>query len=74
MGFLLRQYRCPLAMRGVSEKGSRVQPKVPTRGFLAKKEGGWRDLPAIFHSRIFGEKGSRVARPPEREKHITKCH
>ena len=48
--------------------------KVPTRGFSAKKEGGWRDLPAIFHLRIFGEKGSRVARPPQREKHTTKCH
>ena len=54
--------------------GATSEEKVPTRGFLAKKEGGWRDLPAIFHSRIFGEKGSRVARPPQREKHITKCH
>ena len=36
-----------------------------TRGFSAKKETVWRDLPAIFHSRNFGEKGSRVARPPE---------
>ena len=36
-----------------------------TRGFSAKRETVWRDLPAIFHSRNFGEKGSRVARPPE---------
>ena len=42
---------------------------MPTRGFSAKKEGGWRDLPAIFHSRIFGKKGSRVVRRPQREKH-----
>ena len=48
MGCLLRQYRCPLATRVVSEKGSRVArpqgEKVPTRGFSAKKEGVWRDL------------------------------
>ena len=73
MGFLLRQYRWPLATRVVSEKGSRVarpqSTKVPTRGFSAKKETVWRDLPAIFHLRNFGEKGSRVARRPQREKH-----
>ena len=93
MGFLLRQYRCPLATRVVNEKGSRVArpqskkcqlvdfrrkrkvcgatsgAKVPTRGFSAKKETVWRDLPAIFHSRNFAEKGSRVARCPQREKH-----
>ena len=41
-----------------------------TRGFSAKKEMVWRDLPAIFHHsakkeagwpRIFGRKGNRVA-------------
>ena len=73
MGCLLRQYRCPLATRVVSEKGSRVArpqgEKVPTHGFSAKKETVWRDLPAIFHSRNFAEKGSRVARHPQREKH-----
>ena len=68
MGFLLREYRCPLATRGVSEKGSHVaQPqrkKVPTRGFSAKKEGVWRELSTKGADlRIFGEKGSRVARP-----------
>ena len=68
MGFLLREYRCPLATRGVSEKGSRVaQPqrkKVPTRGFSAKKEGVWRELRTKgADSRIFGEKGNGVARP-----------
>ena len=43
--------------------GATSGEKVPTRGFSAKKEGVWRDLPAIFHSRNFGKKGSRVARP-----------
>ena len=69
MGFLLRQYRWPLATRVVSEKGSRVarpqREKVPTRGFSAKKEGVWRDLGTKgADSRIFGEKGNGVARPP----------
>ena len=59
--------------------GVTSERKVPTRGFSAKKETMWRDLPAIFHnlakkeggwrnlskesadSRIFGEKGNRVA-------------
>ena len=70
MGFLLREYRCPLATRVVSEKGSRVaQPqgeKVPTRGFSAKKEGVWRELSSTgADSRIFGKKGNCVARPLE---------
>ena len=69
MGFLLREYRCPLATRMVSEKGSRVarpqSTKVPTRGFSAKKEGVWRELSGTgADSRIFGEKGNGVARPP----------
>ena len=51
-----------------SEKGSRVarpqSRKVPTRGFPAKKEGVWRELSRTgADSRIFGEKGSCVARP-----------
>ena len=69
MGCLLRQYRCPLAMRLASEKGSRVarphREKVPTRGFSAKKEGVWHDLRTKgANSRIFSEKGNCVARPP----------
>ena len=41
-----------------------VGAKVPTRGFLAKKAGVWRDLSTKgADSRIFGEKGSRVAQP-----------
>ena len=63
MGFLLRQYHCPLATRGVSEKGSHVarpqSTKVPTRGFSAKKETVWRDLPAIFHNSAKKEGGWR---------------
>ena len=54
MGFLLREYRCPLDTRMVSEKGSRVarpqSTKVPTHGFLAKKETVWRDLQKFFIS------------------------
>ena len=54
MGFLLREYRCPLATCGVSEKGSHVarpqSTKVPTCGFSTKKETVWRDLPAIYHN------------------------
>ena len=66
MGFLLRQYHCPLAMQVVSKKGSHVvQPqseKVPTRGFSVKKEGVWHDLSSTgADSWIFGEKGSHVA-------------
>ena len=39
-----------------------AEAKVPTRGFLAKKAGVWRDLSTKgADSRIFGEKGSRVA-------------
>ena len=30
--------------------GATSEPKVPTRGFSAKKETVWRDLPAIFHN------------------------
>ena len=68
MGFLLRQYRCPLATRLASEKGSRVarphREKVPTRVFSAKKEGVWRDRRTKgADSWIFGEKGNGVARP-----------
>ena len=48
MGFLLRQYRCPIAMRVVSEKGSHVvrpqREKVPTCRFSAKKETMWHNL------------------------------
>ena len=66
MGFLLRQYHCPLAMQVVSKKGSHVvQPqseKVPTRGFSVKKEGVWHELSSTgADSWIFGEKGSHVA-------------
>ena len=63
MGFLLREYRCPLATRGVSEKGSHVarpqREKVPTRGFSAKKETVWRNLSAIFHHLAKKEGGWR---------------
>ena len=66
MGFLLRQYRCPLATRVVNEKGSRVarpqSTKVPTCRFSAKKEGVWCELMRTgANSQIFGEKGSCVA-------------
>ena len=69
MGFLLREYRCPLATQVVSEKGSRVvrpqSEKVPTCGFSAKKEGVWHELSKKgANSQIFGEKGNRVAQPP----------
>ena len=64
MGFLLRQYPWPLATRLRAKKEIVCNQKVPTRGFSAKKEVVWRDLSAIFHSRIFGEKGNGVARPP----------
>ena len=69
MGCLLRQHPWPLATRFGSEKGSCVaQPqreKVLTRGFSAKREGVWRDLSTKgADSRIFGEKGNGVARPP----------
>ena len=41
-----------------------AEAKVPTRGFLAKKAGVWRDLSTKgADSRIFGEKGNGVARP-----------
>ena len=41
-----------------------VGGKVPTRGFLVKKEYVWCDLTSTgADSRIFGEKGSRVALP-----------
>ena len=44
--------------------GATSAVQVPTRGFLAKKAGVWRDLSKKgADSRIFGEKGSRVARP-----------
>ena len=63
MGFLLREYRCPLAMWGVSKKGSGVawpqSKKVPTRRFSAKKEVVWRDLSAIFHHSAKKEGGWR---------------
>ena len=66
MGFLLRQYRCPLATCMVSKKGSRVarpqSKKVLTHGFSAKKEGVWCELSTKGADlRIFGEKGSHVA-------------
>ena len=69
MGCLLRQHPWPLAMRFVSEQGSCVvQPqreKVPTHGFLAKREGVWCDLSTKGADlRIFGEKGNGVAQPP----------
>ena len=48
MGFLLRQYPWPLATRLRAKKENRVQPKVPTRGFSAKKKIVWRDLSAIL--------------------------
>ena len=69
MGCLLRQHRWPLAMWLVSKKGSRVarpqREKVPTHGFSAKKEGVWHDLSTKgADSRIFGEKGNGVTRPP----------
>ena len=68
MGFLLREYCCPLATWVVSKKGSHVArpqgEKVPTRGFLAKKEGVWRELSRTGADLwIFGEKGSCVAQP-----------
>ena len=66
MGFLLREYRCPLATWGVSKKGSHVarpqREKVLTHGFSAKKEGVWCDLSTKgADSRIFSEKGNGVA-------------
>ena len=67
MGCLLRQrQKCRLAdfWRKRQVCGATSARKVPTRGFSAKKETVWRDLPAIFHSRIFGEKGNGVAQPP----------
>ena len=67
MGFLLREYHCPLATWGVSEKGSHVarpqSTKVLTCGFSVKKEGVWRELSRTgADSWIFGEKGRCVAR------------
>ena len=42
-----------------------AEEKVPTGGFWAKKAGVWRDLSTTgADSRIFGEKGNGVARPP----------
>ena len=44
--------------------GVTSEEKVPNRGFSAKKVGVWRDVSSKgADSRIFGEKGSRVARP-----------
>ena len=66
MGFLLwwgQKCRLTDFWRKRQVCGATSARKVPTRGFSAKKETVWRDLPAIFHSRNFGEKGSRVARP-----------
>ena len=87
MGFLLRQYRCPLATRVVSEKGSRVARPQSQKCRLAdfrwkrkwcgatslpffttrrkRKVGGATSAAKSADSRIFGEKGICVARPPE---------